>query len=131
MAVTEGNYVTSPIENATMRELLNNGVLYKYRIQAVDGYVLHDNRVDVEELDPETLEPTGNIIPWFKFGSTSVPLTYDFDNVTEGTYTYTDENGMSVTIPVSKIGMYEFYTLPASIVPTNQICEVENTHEKA
>lgn len=131
MAVIDGDYVTCPIANATMQELLRDGEVYRYSIKAIDGYVLHDNRIDIEETDPNTLESTGNIIPWFKLDSTTVPKNYDFENVTAGTYTYTDENGMTVTIPVSMIGMYEFYTLPDDIVPTSQTCGDNNEHEVA
>jgi hypothetical protein len=128
--ITNGNYVNSPIPNATMLEKLRDGSLYAYSIEAVDGYVLHDSRVDEEEFDHELMQPTGNIIPRFKLGSTTVPASYDFTATTNGTYTYTDENNMEVTIPVVKIGMYEFYTLPENIVPTNQTCGGgDNDHE--
>lgn len=111
--VVDGDYITSPIPNTTMLEKLRDGVLYKYAIQAANGYVLHDNRID-------WLDEEDNTIPRFKFGSTAVPVSYDFDNVTNGTFTYADENGMEVIIPVEMIGEYEFYTLPASVVPENQ-----------
>lgn len=129
MALIPGEYVASPITNATMQEILRDGTLYRYSIEAADGYVLHDKRVDVPAFDPETLEPTGEVTPWFKTGATTVPASYDFANVTPGTYTYTDENGMAVTVPVSMIGMYEFYTVPADIVPTSQTCGDTNDHE--
>lgn len=111
MTIKYGDYITSLIPNATMQVVLRDGELFAYSIQAEEGYVLHDNRIDVPVLDEETLEETGEIIPWFKTGSTTVPANYDFDNVTSGTYTYSDENGMTVNVSVQKIGMYEFYTV--------------------
>jgi hypothetical protein len=53
--ITNGNYVNSPIPNATMLEKLRDGSLYAYSIEAVDGYVLHDSRIGEEEFDYEDL----------------------------------------------------------------------------
>lgn len=122
MAITNGDYIQSSIPNASILEKLKDGSLYAYSIEAEDGYVLHDNRIDEEEFDLETTRPTGNLIPRFKTGSTTVSVSYDFKTTTNGTYTYTDENNMEATVPVVKIGVYEFYTLPEDIVPINQIC---------
>jgi hypothetical protein len=112
VVITKEDVIPSLISNATMQLAYKDGTPYCYWIEAVDGYVLHDSRIDEEEFDYETMQPTGNIIPRFKLGSTTVPASYDFTATTNGTYTYTDENGMEATIPVVKIGMYEFYTLP-------------------
>ena len=106
--ITNGDYVTSPIPNATMLEKLKDGSLYAYAIKAVDGYVLHDSRIDEAEFDPETFEPTGNMTPRFKTGSTTVPKNYDFDTTIEGTY----QTNQGEIIEVNKIGEYEFYTIP-------------------
>lgn len=114
---------TPLIENTVMhRGYDENGVQKRFKIQAVEGYVLHDNRIDrTDDYD--------NVIPRFKFGDTTVVASYDFDTVTNGTFAYTDENGMEVTIPVEMIGMYEFYTLSADIVPEDQTCGNDNDHE--
>lgn len=113
--------VTPPlIPNTVTQKMLWDGVQQYYKIQAADGYALHDSRVDTEGFDPDTLEPTGEIIPTFKFGSTTVPVSYDFNNVTRGTYTYTDENGMTADVPVEKVGMYALYTLPQKNVSLNK-----------
>lgn len=122
MAVVREPMEITLIPNTRMNKMIVNGIHNGYEIQAVEGYVLHDNRIDstdYDELDNAT------IIPRFKLGSTTVPASYDFDNVTNGTFTYTDENGMTVSIPVEMVGMYEFYTLPVDVVPTDQTCEVE------
>jgi hypothetical protein len=130
MAAVTYEDMISLIPNATMQKVYVYDNHTQYKIEAVDGYVLHDSRIDEEEFDHETMQPTGNIIPRFKLGSTTVPASYDFTATTNGTYTYTDENNMEVTIPVVKIGMYEFYTLPENIVPTNQTCGGgDNNHE--
>lgn len=120
MAWTYETVTPSPIDNTTVEKGFNNdGVFKLYRIQAVEGYVLHDNRVDVPSLDDEGNE-TGEIEQWFKTGSTTVSASCDFTVRTNGTYTYTDENGTEVTVPVEMIGEYEFYTLPSNVVPSTQ-----------
>lgn len=119
MAYTYEEVIPTPIANAKVERMLKDGVQTTFRIQANSGYVLHDSRIDYPECDDLGM-PTGAIIPWFKLGSTTVNKNYDFTDITNGTYTYTDENGMTVTVPVEKIGEYEFYTLPVDIVPTSQ-----------
>lgn len=129
MAWTYETVTPTLVPNTVTQKKLLDGVFKIYEIKPNEGYVLHDKRIDLDELDPNTGMPTGNIIPWFKISSTTVSKNYDFDNVTAGTYTYTDENGMPVTIPVSMIGEYEFYTLPERIVPTSQTCGGDLDHE--
>lgn len=111
MKVTYGDYITSFIPNATMQEVLRDGDLFAYSIQAKEGYVLHDSRIDEPIFDEETLEHTGEIMLGFKVGSTTVPANYDFGNVEKGTYVYTDSTGEIVEVEVEKVGMYKFYTL--------------------
>lgn len=122
MAVIREPMETTLIPNTTMNKMIVNGVHNGYEIQAVNGYVLHDNRIN-------GLDDFDNVVPRFKYGATTVPVSYDFDNVTNGAFTYTDENGMDVTVPVEMIGEYEFYTLPVSVVPEDQTCEVESKPE--
>ena len=120
MAYSYEDVVPSLIPNTTMQKRINSsGVHTTYVIQAVGGYVLHDNRID-------GLDEDDNVIPRFKLGATTVPATYDFDNVVPGTFAYTDENGMVVSVPVDMIGIYAFYTLPIDVVPENQTCDIDN-----
>lgn len=128
MEIGYGEYVTSPVPNTTLREVLNNGNLYLYHIKAESGYLLHDKDLDAPELDDMCME-TGNMIPWFTGGETSVRLDYDFTPTTQGTYTYTDENGMEITMPVTMIGAREFYTVPSNIVPSDQTLDFVGEHE--
>jgi hypothetical protein len=121
MAIGYGEYITSPVPNTTLREVLMNGNLYVYHIQAESGYLLHDKDLDMPEYDENLGMETGNIIPWFTGGTTSVRLDYDFTTTTQGTYTYTDDNGMEIIIPVTMIGEREFYIVPSNIVPYDQI----------
>lgn len=116
-----GNYVTSPVPNTSLQELLINGVLKGYEIKAENGYLLHDKDLDMPEYDENLGMETGNIIPWFTGGGTSVRLDYDYTTTTAGTYTYTDENGNEVTLNVTMIGAREFYTVPSNIVPSDQV----------
>ena len=127
MAYTYEDVVPTLIENTTMKKRLLNGVHKTYVIKAVDGYALHDKRVDDVMVDQETGEET--IIPTFKTGETTVAASYDFSTVTQGTYTYVDENEVEVTIPVSMVGVNEFYTVPEEIVSENQLMGVTPNHE--
>lgn len=68
----------SLIENTTMRKLFIDGVHKTYNITPNEGYVLHDNYLDSEALDPDTYEPTGEIILGFYAGMRSVRYDYDF-----------------------------------------------------
>ena len=120
MAIGYGEYITSPVPNTTLREVLMNGNLYVYHIQAESGYFLHDKDLDIYDYD-EDGNQTGLIETWLTCGTTSVRLDYDFTTTTQGTYTYTDENGMEITIPVTMIGEREFYTVPSNMVPYDQI----------
>ena len=98
------------VENTVMWEGRNDGVLQTYRIRAAEGYVMHDKRGDRIICDDE-----GNEIgsePRFRVGMALIPASYDFDNVVADTY-----NGINGVIQVQKIGMYEFYAIPASEVP--------------
>ena len=102
--VVDGNYVTSPIENTTLRELLRDGVLDGWKIKAVDGYVLHDKGRDWPDEDPETGEETIKL--GFTRGVATCGENYDF-----------------VANP------REFYALPESDVPADQIFGTGNNHE--
>lgn len=67
------------IPNTTMKKFINSaGNHTQYVITPNENYVLHDKDLDVEEINPETFEPTGNIILGFYEGDTSVRYDYDF-----------------------------------------------------
>lgn len=119
MAIVNGNYVTSPVPNTTLLERLRDGILYSYVIAPTEGYLLHDKTLDVPECDEMGME-TGNIIPWFTGGTTNMRADYDFTTTTQGEYKYTDENGNEITMPVTMMGIREFYTVPAGVVPEKQ-----------
>lgn len=116
MAIVAGDYIASPVPNTTLREYLRDGELYCYMIAPIEGYLLHDKDLDMPELNENFME-TGNMIPWFTGGETTVLKNYDFTTTTQSEYKYTDENGNEITMPVTMIGAREFYTVPSSIVP--------------
>jgi hypothetical protein len=109
------------VPNTTTKVFINSsGNATQYMIIPDDGYVLHvkDERIPVWDDNRE------NIIGYqemYSIGGTSVHISYDFSVKVPDTYTYTDENGNTLTIPIERIGEQEFYTLPESIVPQNQI----------
>lgn len=126
--ITYEDIVPSLIPNTTMVRGLVDGIPRNIRIYPNDGYVLHLKRNDVEDFDPITGETTTTLL--FSVGMKSVNINYDFSVVVPDTYTYTDENGNTLTIPIEKIGAEEIYTLPESIVPTAQIFGGgDNDHE--
>ena len=77
MAITYEVVNPSPIENATVRKVFNNGVQGSYYINANEGYVLHDKVLDDVELDDEGNE-TGNIILGYSEGTKSCGANYDW-----------------------------------------------------
>ena len=126
MAYTYEEVIPTPIPNTKVEKMLNNGVHRTYRITPNEGYVLHDNRVNEEVIDPETLEPTGEIIMFYAVGSTTVRYDYDFTVVVPDTIT--DINGN--TIAVNKVGACEFFAVPRNLIPENQTFGVgNNDHE--
>lgn len=103
------------IENATMEKIINSsGTHTQYAITPNSGYVLHDNRNDVDEMDEEG-NPTGNKILGYSEGDISVSVNYDFDTVVQG---------VDKGITVNKIGAFELYTLPRNVVPESEICDI-------
>jgi hypothetical protein len=72
-----GNIVTSQYENTIQTGILNSdGSLYGWDIKPIDGYVLHDNLLDMPWLDPDTEEETIN--KGYTAGSIGVHRTYNF-----------------------------------------------------
>ena len=74
MAVTREN--TTPIyENTTMQKVFINGVHKLYEITPIDGYVLHDKRLDIVTEDEFGNQHTEL---WFTPSAAGVPAAYDF-----------------------------------------------------
>lgn len=87
------------IENATMKILYLDNVAKAYKITANDGYVLHDNVLDVyEEFDAITGEPIGEPVLGYSDDTKSCGINYDWD-----------------------ANPREFYAVLKSSVPENQI----------
>ena len=74
----------SLIPNTTMTEKINSetGVLISYDIEPDKGYVLHDNTLDEDTINPETLELTGKVKLGYYPIAVSCWNNYDFDNTT-------------------------------------------------
>lgn len=93
--------VTPIYENTTMKAYYNSSnVLRSYFIAPIEGYVLHDNSYDSEVIDPETLEPTGEILKGYIPYPASVTVGYNYDFTAN---------------------QREIYAVPADTVPENQI----------
>ena len=58
----------------------------RYYIFPLEGYALHNNAYDEEIIDPETLEPTGEIRQRFTTAFTTVLDTYDFGSNPENIF---------------------------------------------
>lgn len=117
--ITYEDIIPTLVPNTSMVRGLVDGVARNIRIYPEDGYVLHLKRDDGSDIDPETGEEF--VVLRFCSGMKSVNINYDFSVKVQDTYTYTDENGNDITIPIEKIGAEEIFTLPESIVPTAQI----------
>ena len=121
MAITYEEVTPTLIPNTRMRKMLSNGVHRTYHIYPNENYVLHDKSLNTEIFD-ETYE---NVLGW-KFGYSpsgvyvSCAATYDFS-----THTVTDENGNTYTA----YGDRDFFAIPESDVPSDQIFGVDNDHE--
>jgi hypothetical protein len=116
------------VPNTTTKVFINSsGTATQYKIEPDDGYVLHVKEED-EKIWDENYENILGYRERYSYGGTSVHISYDFTVKVPDTYTYTDENGMTVTIPIERIGEQEFYTLPASVVPQNMTYGGGNDH---
>lgn len=108
------------IPNTTMKTFENTlGDKTAYVFTPNDGYVLHLKRDEVEDTNIETGD-TFTVIKYAK-GTKSVSIDYDFSVVIDDIYTYNDESGTPISIPIQKVGAEELYTLPANMVPTDDI----------
>lgn len=117
------------VPNTTTEVFVNSsGNRTQYAITPNDGYVLHFKTNDYPIYD----DNYENIIGYneqYSAGGGSVHINYDFSVKVPDTYTYTDENGMTVSIPIERIGAEELYTLPANVVPQNSIYGGNTDHE--
>jgi hypothetical protein len=107
MAMSYEEIIPTPIENARVRKILDNGVHKGYYINANEGYVLHDNTLDEIIYDDFTGEPTGEVIRGFSEGTKSCGANYDWE-----------------------ANPREFYAVLRTEVPENQIFG-GNNHETA
>ena len=78
MAITYEEVTPTPIENATVRKVLRDGVAGSYYIKANDGYVLHDNTLDTNIYD-ENYENVIGTNPGYSPGTCSCGINYDWE----------------------------------------------------
>lgn len=86
------------IENTAMTILYLNDVPKACKITANEGYVLHDNTLDVYEYDEFTGEQIGETMLGYSEGTKSCGINYDWD-----------------------VNPREFYAVLRNSVPENQI----------
>ena len=89
-----------------------------YDIAPNDGYVLHDRAGGWDDIDPVTLEPV--FYRAYYRGSCGCGPNYDFTPAQ-----ITLDNGTTVTA----YGSREFFAIPESEVPADQVFGVTNDHE--
>jgi hypothetical protein len=82
MAIKYETLEQTLIPNTTMTKKYIDDVFKAYDVAPNNGYVLHDNTLDVEEFDPETYELTGEIKLGYYPIARSIGANYDFDNTT-------------------------------------------------
>ena len=85
------------LENTTMERVFIDEVHKKYRITPNEGYVLHDNRYDTYTDYDEEGNGIGEVILGYRTSTASCSVA-QFDN-----------------------NIYDFYAVPLSSVPENQI----------
>ena len=120
-AINYENVIPTLIPNTTMQKRFIDGVHKQYVIAPVEGYVLHDSASDMEGFDPETGEPTGQMVFYYASGDATCGANYDFTSVQ-----VTDENGVTHT----GYGSRAFFARPTSEVPADQIYGgANNDHE--
>ena len=74
----------TPIENALVFVGYLDNIAQVYEITPYEGYTLYDNALDEPELDPITLEPTGEIIKHYYEGTRTVNVFYNFNENPRG-----------------------------------------------
>lgn len=109
----------SLIPNTTMRKVLEDGVHKAYYLKAIDGYVLHDKARDWTDIDPVTMEET-EYHRGYTRAEASCWNDYDFT-----TSQITIDDGTIVTA----YGEREFFAIPDTDVPADNIFGTGNNHE--
>ncbi len=123
----DGQYadiIPSLIPNTTMRgRSVDGGVTIRnVLIKPIDNYVMHDTGYDEYENYDDEGNPIGDVVLGYRTTEASCGYNYDF-----ATSQVTDLNGNTVTA----YGSREFYAIPRSDVPENQIFDVTNPPEIA
>ena len=106
------------IQNCTITHYYNSatGEFLAYNITPNTGYCLHDKGLDIEVLDEETFEPTGEILLGYCTASAGCGYNYEFTEAIVDGYT--------------AYGNREFFARPISEVSSDQIFgNVEPPHE--
>lgn len=116
MAITYED-MTPIIPNTTMKKKFRDGVFRVYVIAPIENYVLHDNAADAFDDD-------GNTIYRYSVGDCTAGYNYDFST---REMQVPDASGNLIT--VTAYGSREFFALPASSVPENEIYGGDNDHE--
>ena len=113
------------IENTTMQKYISRtGVFLSYQITPNEGYVLHDNAGNFHLPDENNPEAEVEQEAYF-YGSCSCGASYEFTPVT---MTVPDRNGNTIT--VTAYGSREFFAIPESTAPENNIFgDTDNNHE--
>lgn len=106
--VTYENLSISPIPNTIMQKMYIGGVHKAYSIKPISGYMLHDNAMDVDVIDENTMEILGKELG---YSPSSVDVTcganYDFSE-----HTITDKKGDAYVV----YGNRDFFSVPESEV---------------
>lgn len=110
--------VPTLIPNTSIKARINstNDGIKTFWISPCEGYLLHDNRLDEEVIDPDTLEPTGEIVLRYSTETKTVKYDYDFDTIIPGTLQDVSGN----TIKINKIGAFEQFAIPIDLIKTEE-----------
>lgn len=109
---------TTLIPNTTMNKKYVDGIFKVYEIIPNSGYVLHDRQNDIFDNYDDDGNGIGEpAVMLFGLGGCTVRYDYDFTTITAGTITDIDGN----EIAVNKVGPYELFAIPQSLIPADQI----------
>lgn len=110
------------VPNTSMKARRNSAGTGIQSVQTTpnSGYVLHDKNYDEEIIDPFTLMPTGEIKLGYRPTTANCGYNYEFTPVQ-----VVAVNGQTVTA----YGSREFYAIPESEVPADQIYSGGDNHE--
>lgn len=106
--------VPTLIPNTTMKARINstNDGIKTFWITPCEGYSLHDNRLDEEVIDSETMEATGEIILRYSKDTKTVRYDYDFNLIVSDVLK--DINGN--IIEINKVGTFEQFAIPTNLI---------------